>query len=119
MICTRFGQSDPLFFTETYTLGGGLLFCGGGLIQFVRIDGKCRKKKCRKGKCRKKNRKISKVTLAKTSMINRKISKGKYRKVENIETKIRMKGVKGKHRMENIEKIKNDFNKMSILVTGW
>jgi len=52
-------------------------------------------------------------------MINRKISKGKYRKVENIETNIRMKGVKGKHRMENIEKIKNDFNKMSILVTGW
>ncbi len=27
-----------------------------------------------------------------------------------------MKGVKGKHRMENIEKIKNDFKKISILV---
>ena len=77
------------------------------------------KKNVEKENVEKKNRKISKVTLEKTSMINRKISKGKYRKVENIETNIRMKGVKGKHRMENIEKIKNDFNKMSILVTGW
>jgi hypothetical protein len=36
--------------------------------------------------------------------------------VENIETNISMKGVKGKRRMENIEKIENDFKKMSILV---